>query len=46
MPNTDRTLTISRVFPAPRDLVFKPWSSAGRIRRWFAPETYTSALKD
>jgi uncharacterized protein YndB with AHSA1/START domain len=31
-------LVISRTFPAPRDLVFKAWSSAEHLRRWFSPE--------
>jgi len=43
-PTTDakaaapRTLTISRVFAAPRELVFQAWSSAERMKRWFSPE--------
>ena len=37
-----KPLVISRVFPAPRELVFKAWSTAGHIRRWFSPETYTT----
>src|SRR5260370_22116793 len=31
---------ISRVFPAPRELVFKAWSAAGHVKRWFRPEGY------
>jgi uncharacterized protein YndB with AHSA1/START domain len=31
-------LVVSRVFPAPRDLVFKAWSSAEHLKRWFSPE--------
>jgi uncharacterized protein YndB with AHSA1/START domain len=31
-------LVISRHFTAPRDLVFKAWSSAEHIKRWFSPE--------
>jgi uncharacterized protein YndB with AHSA1/START domain len=31
-------LVISRHFAAPRDLVFKAWSSADHIKRWFSPE--------
>lgn len=31
-------LVISRHFAASRDLVFKAWSSADHIKRWFSPE--------
>jgi uncharacterized protein YndB with AHSA1/START domain len=31
-------LVVSRTFPAPRDLVFKAWSTAEHIKRWFCPE--------
>jgi uncharacterized protein YndB with AHSA1/START domain len=34
-------LRLSRVFHARRETVFKAWSSAEHIKRWFAPETYT-----
>ena len=34
-------LRISRAFPAPRALLFRAWSSADHIQRWFSPETYT-----
>src|SRR6516225_625011 len=30
-------LRISRVFHAPRETVFKAWSSADHIKRWFSP---------
>ncbi|HLY54510.1 MAG TPA: SRPBCC family protein [Stellaceae bacterium] len=30
---------VSRVFHAPRETVFKAWTSAGHVRRWFSPET-------
>jgi uncharacterized protein YndB with AHSA1/START domain len=29
---------ISRVFAAPRDLVFRAWSTAEHMKRWFSPE--------
>ncbi|WP_264714530.1 SRPBCC family protein [Limobrevibacterium gyesilva] len=32
---------ISRTFAAPRALVFKAWSSAEHMKRWFSPEGYT-----
>jgi uncharacterized protein YndB with AHSA1/START domain len=34
-------LTLSRTFHAPRVTVFKAWSSAEHVKRWFCPETYT-----
>jgi uncharacterized protein YndB with AHSA1/START domain len=35
-------LKISRVFHAPRAAVFKAWSTADHVKRWFSPETYSS----
>ena len=32
---------ISRVFHARRETVFKAWSSADHVKRWFSPETYS-----
>src|ERR1700674_5940025 len=34
-------LRLSRVLHARPETVFKAWSSAEHIKRWFAPETYT-----
>jgi len=34
-------LRLSRIFHAPRETVFKTWSSADHVKRWFSPETYT-----
>jgi uncharacterized protein YndB with AHSA1/START domain len=34
-------LRVSRVLHAPRETVFKAWSSAEHVKRWFAPETFT-----
>ncbi|HEY3622959.1 MAG TPA: SRPBCC family protein [Roseiarcus sp.] len=34
-------LRVSRVFSAPRETVFKAWSSADHIKRWFCPSGYT-----
>ena len=36
-----KPLVIARTFPAPRDLVFKAWSSAEHMKRWFSPTGYT-----
>jgi uncharacterized protein YndB with AHSA1/START domain len=32
---------VSRVFGAPRETVFKAWSSADHIKRWFCPDGYS-----
>jgi Activator of Hsp90 ATPase homolog 1-like protein len=34
-------LQVSRVFSAPRETVFKAWSSADHIERWFCPNGYS-----
>jgi uncharacterized protein YndB with AHSA1/START domain len=34
-------LRISRVLHARRETVFKAWSSADHVKRWFCPETFT-----
>lgn len=37
----DRTLVISRVFDAPRPLVFQAWTDPEHIVRWLAPHGFT-----
>jgi uncharacterized protein YndB with AHSA1/START domain len=34
-------LRVSRTFAAPRETVFKAWSSADHIKRWFCPNGYS-----
>ncbi|MGH6798058.1 MAG: SRPBCC family protein [Roseiarcus sp.] len=34
-------LRVSRIFSAPREMVFKAWSSADHIKRWFCPDGYS-----
>jgi uncharacterized protein YndB with AHSA1/START domain len=46
-PTTDsaqRVLVITRVFDAPRDLVFKAWSEPERLVQWFGPKGFTSTV--
>jgi uncharacterized protein YndB with AHSA1/START domain len=38
---TPRPLTLSRVFAAPRELVFRAWSSADHLQHWFCPAGFT-----
>src|SRR5271169_320890 len=34
-------LRLSRTFHAPRTTVFKAWSSAEHVKRWFCPKSFT-----
>jgi uncharacterized protein YndB with AHSA1/START domain len=34
-------LRVSRVFSAPRETVFKAWSSAEHVKQWFCPNGYS-----
>jgi len=36
-----RELTITRIFDASRDLVFKAWSKPEHLTRWFGPKGFT-----
>jgi uncharacterized protein YndB with AHSA1/START domain len=41
--NRDGTeLTITRVFDAPRERVWRAWTEPGQVMRWWGPEGYTS----
>jgi uncharacterized protein YndB with AHSA1/START domain len=35
-------LRLSRIFHARRETVFKAWSTAEHVKRWFSPETYSA----
>ena len=38
----ERELVITRVFDAPRDLVFKAWTEPDRVMRWWGPNGFTT----
>lgn len=42
--SAQRVLVITRVFDAPRDLVFKAWSEPERLVQWFGPKGFTSTV--
>jgi uncharacterized protein YndB with AHSA1/START domain len=39
---SDRELTITRVFDAPRSLVFKVWTDPEHLARWFGPRDWAT----
>lgn len=39
-----RTLTMERTFDAPRELVFRAWSSAEHLQQWFGPKGWTTPV--
>lgn len=40
--STDQDLVITRVFDAPRKLVFKAWTEPERVKRWWGPNGFTT----
>lgn len=38
---SERSLTIIRIFDAPRSLVFKVWTEREHLMRWCAPRDFT-----
>jgi uncharacterized protein YndB with AHSA1/START domain len=41
-PPLDREFTITRVFDAPRELVWKAWTDPEHVSRWFGPRGFTT----
>jgi uncharacterized protein YndB with AHSA1/START domain len=39
--STDRDLVITRVFDAPRELVFRAWTEPKRVMNWLGPKDFT-----
>ena len=40
----EQALVITRVFDAPRELVFKAWSEPERLMRWWGPKGFTTPV--
>ena len=43
---TERDLVLTRVFDAPRPLVFKAWTEPERLARWLGPKGFTAPSCD
>jgi uncharacterized protein YndB with AHSA1/START domain len=44
MEAEEQALVITRVFDAPRELVFKAWSEPERMMRWWGPKGFTTPV--
>src|SRR3974377_2327336 len=40
----EREITITRVFNAPRALVFKAWTDAAELAQWWGPKGFTNPV--
>lgn len=43
-PLAERELTITRVFDAPRALVFRAWTDAKQLAQWWGPKGFTNPV--
>jgi uncharacterized protein YndB with AHSA1/START domain len=41
----DREIVISRVFEAPRELVWEAWTNPEHVARWWGPRGFTATIK-
>lgn len=41
----DRVLVITRIFDAPRELVFRAWTDPEHLVRWMGPRGFTSSIE-
>jgi uncharacterized protein YndB with AHSA1/START domain len=41
---TEREITITRVFDAPRAVVFKAWTDARQVAQWWGPKGFTNPV--
>jgi uncharacterized protein YndB with AHSA1/START domain len=40
----ERTLVVSRVFDAPRDVVYRAWTDPKQVAQWFPPKDFTAPV--
>jgi len=43
-PNEDHELGLTRLFDAPRELVFKVWTDPKHVARWWGPHRFTNPV--
>jgi uncharacterized protein YndB with AHSA1/START domain len=44
MANEDQELVLTRMFDAPRELVFKAWTDPKRVAQWWRPRGFTNPV--
>lgn len=44
--SSERTLVITRIFDAPRRLVFKAWTEPEHLARWWGPRGHTTSVSE
>ena len=42
----DREIVLSRVFDAPRELVFRVWTEKDHFAKWFGPRGFTTTIRE
>lgn len=42
----ERTVTFTRLFDAPRNLVWRAWTDPKHLAQWFGPEGFTSSVPE
>lgn len=42
----DREIVLSRVFDAPRDLVFRAWTEKEHFAKWFGPRGFVTTIRE
>lgn len=42
----DREVVLSRVYAAPRDLVFRAWTEKEHLPKWFGPKGFTTTTRE
>lgn len=42
----DREITITRVYDAPRDVVFEAWTNEEHLSKWWGPRGFTSTFQE
>src|SRR5688500_6087761 len=40
--STEQDLVVTRVFDAPREMVWKAWTDAEQMKRWWGPKGFTA----